>query len=258
MRKYTLFLTVVFLALLSFNMADAQTTKLDSAAFKQKDSELDAKLDAMIERVGQLSKLSSEQLDSLLKKMQEDLRKPIASAPKAGGRINGHILDIAGNPISYRSVNICERDIVGRAVTIGSAAQEDGFFMIIDIKSPDNYLTFGAEGFETQTLPIDRGTYEVRLKPVPVALKPGDVIKGSVTCWQKDGNFRGGYASTGAVVAEVDDNGNTVSSTVIEDRTFSLRITKPGNTLVVSKEGYTTFKAPIEISNYIIGLDKIE
>ena len=253
MRKTKLFLllTSVFM-LVSFPLSAQQTVGAD-----KEDADLQAKLDSTIERINELSKMSSEQLDSLLKKMQEDMRKPIASAPKASGRINGHVLDINGNPIRYRNVNICERDIVGRAVT-KDGATEDGFFMLMGIKSPENYLTFGAEGYETQTLPIDRGTYEIRLKPVPVALKPGDVIKGSVTCWQKDGNFRAGYASTGAVVAEVDDNGNTVSSTVIEDRTFSLRITKPGNTLVVSKDGYSTFVAPIEITNYVIGLDKIE
>ena len=257
MRKNKLFLllTSVFM-LVSFPLSAQQTVGAD-----KEDADLQAKLDSTIERINELSKMSSEQLDSLLKKMQEDLRNPIASAPKAGGRINGHVLDMDGNPIRYRSVNICERDIVGRAVTTGGSGQEDGFFMLMGIKSPDNYLTFGAEGYETQTLPIDRGTYEIRLKPVPVALKPGDVIKGSVTCWQKDelgGPGRGGYASTGAVVAEVDDNGNTVSSTVIEDRTFSLKITRPGNTLVVSKDGYTTFTAPIEITSYVIGLDKIE
>ena len=254
MRKNKLFLSLTSVFLMFGLSVSAQQT-----GDAEKDSaDLQARLDATFERINELSKMSSEQLDSLLKKMQEDLRKPIASAPKVGGRINGHVLDVNGNPIRYRSVNICERDIVGRAVTIGSADQEDGFFILMDIKSPENYLTFGGEGYETQTFPIDRGTYEIRLKPVPIALKPGDEIKGSVTCWQKDGKFTAGYASTGAVVAEVDDNGNTVSSTVIEDRTFSLKISRPGNTLVVSKDGYTTFRAPIEITNYVIGLDKIE
>lgn len=253
MRKTKLFLLLTSVYMLVCFPICAQQTGDEG-----KDSaDLQAKLDSTIERINELSRMSSEQLDSLFKKMQEDMRKPIASAPKAGGRINGHVLDINGNPIRYRNVNICERDIVGRAVT-KDGATEDGFFMLMGIKSPENYLTFGAEGYETQTLPIDRGTYEIRLKPVPVALKPGDVIKGSVTCWQKDGIFRAGYASTGAVVAEVDDNGNTVSCTVIEDRTFSLKITRPGNTLVVSKDGYTTFRAPVEITNYVIGLDKIE
>lgn len=254
MRKNKLFLSLTSVFLMFGLSVSAQQT-----GDAEKDSaDLQARLDATFERINELSKMSSEQLDSLLKKMQEDLRKPIASAPKVGGRINGHVLDVNGNPIRYRSVNICERDIVGRAVTTGSADQEDGFFILMDIKSPENYLTFGAEGYETQTFPIDRGTYEIRLKPVPIALKPGDEVKGSVTCWQKDGKFTAGYASTGAVVAEVDDNGNTVSSTVIEDRTFSLKISRPGNTLVVSKDGYTTFTAPIEITNYVIGLDKIE
>ena len=253
MRNNKLFLLLTLVFMMACFPVSAQQT----VGAGKDSADMQAKLDSTIERINELSKMSSEQLDSLLKKMQEDLRKPIASTPKAGGRINGHVLDMDGNPIRYRSVNICERDIVGRAVTKDCTA-EDGFFMLMGIKKPENYLTFGAEGYETQTLPIDRGTYEIRLKPVPVALKPGDVIKGPVTCWQKDGNFRAGYASTGAVVAELDDNGNTVSSTVIEDRTFSLRITRPGNTLVVSKDGYTTFMAPIEITNYVIGLDKIE
>lgn len=256
MRNNKLFLLLTLVFMMACFPVSAQQT----VGAGKDSADMQAKLDSTIEMINELSKMSSEQLDSLLKKMQEDLRKPIASAPKVGGRINGHVLDMDGNPIRYRSVNIYERDIVGRAVTKDCTA-EDGFFMLMGIKNPENYLTFGAEGYETQTLPIDRGTYEIRLKPVPVALKPGDVIKGSVTCWQKDelgGPGRGGYASTGAVVTEVDDNGNAVSSTVIEDRTFSLKITRPGNTLVVSKDGYTTFTAPIEITSYVIGLDKIE
>ena len=53
-----------------------------------------------------------------------------------------------------------------RAVTITNADQKDGFFMLIGIKSTDNYLTFEADGYEKQSFTIDRGSYEVRLKPI--------------------------------------------------------------------------------------------
>lgn len=128
-------------------------------------SELQAKVDATIERVRQLSQLSSEQLDSLYRKNLEEAHKPIASAPKAGSRINGHVLDVDGNVIKV-NVRIKERDIVDRAVNIAGADFSDGFFILIGIKSTENYITFEAEGYETQRYPIDRSTYEVRLKPV--------------------------------------------------------------------------------------------
>lgn len=209
--------------------------------------------------VEQIKQMDNDQLKSMIRKNQEEMRKPIESAPKAGDRVNGHILDIDGNPIQNREVRVCERDIVNRAITICGASDEDGFFNLNSIRNPENHLTFEAEGFEPQTCAIDRGTYEIRLRPVPGTLKPGDVIKGSVTCWRFTEFGRGGYPSTGALVAEVDKNGNTVSSTVIvEDRSFSLKIVNPGNMLVVSMDGYETFRTPIEISNYVIGLKKIE
>ena len=131
-----------------------------------KDSaDLQARLNETLEFVNKLSQMSSEQLDSLRRKNMENMEKPIASAPKAGGRINGHVLDIDGNPIKH-DVKICERDIVDRAVTIVKAEFKGGFFNLFDVKNPDNYLTFEAEGYETQRFPIDRGTYEVRLKPL--------------------------------------------------------------------------------------------
>lgn len=208
--------------------------------------------------IEQIKKMDNDQLRSMIRKNQEEMRKPIESVPKAGDRVNGHILDIDGNPIQNREVRVCERDIVNRAITICGASDEDGFFNLNSIRNPENHLTFEAEGFEPQTCAIDRGTYEIRLRPVPGTLKPGDVIKGSVTCWRFTGFMRGGYPSTGALVAEVDKNGNTVSSTIVEDRSFSLKIVNPGNMLVVSMDGYETFRTPIEISNYIIGLKKIE
>jgi len=63
-------------------------------------------------------------------------------------------------------VKVCERDFVGRGVTITNADSKDGFFMLVGIKSTENCLIFEAEGYETQKLPIDRSTYEVRLKPL--------------------------------------------------------------------------------------------
>ena len=128
-------------------------------------AELQAKLDSTLERVSKLSQMSSEQLDSLYRKNLEEAHKPIALAPKAGGRVNGHVLDVDGNVIKGK-VRVCERDIVDRAVTIYNCDFNDGFFMLFGIKSTENYLTFEAEGYETQKFPIDRSTYEVRLKPL--------------------------------------------------------------------------------------------
>ena len=158
MRKIILMLTFILMSV-SITVSAQQT---DAA---KDNAELQAKLDSTLERVSKLSQLSSEQLDSLARKMVADLHNPIASAPKAGGRINGHVLDIDGNPIK-RDVKICERDIVDRAVTIVKAEFKGGFFNLFDIKNPDNYLTVEAQGYETQRFPIDRGTYEVRLKPL--------------------------------------------------------------------------------------------
>ena len=161
MRKNVLqFVLTSILLLLCIPMSAQQTV---GAA---RDSvELQAKLDATIEMVRELSKLSSEQLDSMARKLREDLHKPIASAPKAGARINGHVLDVDGNCIG-NVVKVCELDFVGRGVTITNADSKDGFFMLVGIKSTENCLTFEAEGYETQKLPIDRSTYEVRLKPL--------------------------------------------------------------------------------------------
>lgn len=162
MRKNVLqFVLTSILLLLCIPMSAQQTV---GAA---RDSvELQAKLDATIEMVRELSKLSSEQLDSMARKLREDLHKPITSAPKAGGRINGHVLDVDGNPIANLDVKICERDYVDRAVTMTNSDRKDGFFMLIGIKSLDNYLTFEADGYETLKMPIDRSTYEIRLKPI--------------------------------------------------------------------------------------------
>ena len=160
MRKIILYLLFAVVSMLASFPVNAQQT--DAA---KDNAELQAKLDSTLERVSKLSQLSGEQLDSLYRKTLEDMHKPIESVPKAGGRINGHVLDIDGNPIK-RDVKICERDIVDRAVTIVKAEFKGGFFNLFDIKNPDNYLTVEAQGYETQRFPIDRGTYEVRLKPL--------------------------------------------------------------------------------------------
>lgn len=162
MRKNLLFLFLTSVLLMFGLSVSAQQT-----GDAEKDSaDLQARLDATFERINELSKLSTEQLDSLVRKNLEDMHKPIESAPKAGGRINGHVLDADGNPIANKEVKICERDFVDRAVTITNADQKDGFFMLIGIKSTDNYLTFEADGYEKQSFTIDRGSYEVRLKPI--------------------------------------------------------------------------------------------
>lgn len=161
MRKNILFLliTSAFLMLgLSVNAQQVGTAEKDSA-------DLQARINSTLEMVSELSQLSSEQLDSLYRKTLEDLHKPIESVPKAGGRINGHVLDIDGNVIKGKA-RVCERDIVDRAVTIYNCDFNDGFFILFGIKSTDNYLTFEADGYETQRLPIDRSTYEIRLKPI--------------------------------------------------------------------------------------------
>ena len=158
MRKIILVLASILMSV-SISVSAQQTDAAKDSA------DLQARLDETLEFVNKLSQMSSEQLDSMAKKMVEDLHKPIASAPKAGGRINGHVLDIDGNVIKGK-VKVCERDIVDRAVTIYNADFDDGFFMLVGIKSTENYLTFEAEGYETQKLPIDRSTYEVRLKPL--------------------------------------------------------------------------------------------
>lgn len=161
MRKnilYFLFAAVFMMVSFSASAQRAVSAERDS-------SDLQARLDATFEMASQLSQMTSEQLDSMARKMVEDMHKPIESVPKAGGRINGHVLDIDGNPIK-RDVKICERDIVDRAVTIVKAEFKGGFFNLFDIKNPDNYLTVEAQGYETQRFPIDRGTYEVRLKPL--------------------------------------------------------------------------------------------
>ena len=157
MRKIILILAVFMSVSIPVGAQQTDAAK-DSA-------DLQARLDSTLAFVSRLSQMSSEQLDSMRRKSIEEMRKPIASAPKAGGRVNGHVLDVDGNPVR-REVKICERDIVDRAVTIGGAGLEDGFFNLSGIKNPDNYLSFEAEGYETMRCPIDRGTYEIRLKPI--------------------------------------------------------------------------------------------
>ena len=160
MRKIILYLLFAVVSMLASFPVNAQQT--DAA---KDNAELQAKLDSTLERVSKLSQLSSEQLDSLRRKNIEEVHKPIVSAPILGGRINGHVLDVDGNVIKGKA-RVCERDIVDRAVTIYNCDFNDGFFMLFGIKSTENYLTFEAEGYETQKFPIDRSTYEVRLKPL--------------------------------------------------------------------------------------------
>ena len=161
MRKNILcFLFAAVFMMVSFPVSAQQAVSADRDS-----ADLQARLDETLELINQLSQMSSEQLDSMARKMVEDLHNPIESAPKAGSRINGHVLDIDGNRTNS-IVKVCERDFVGRGVTITNSDSKDGFFMLVGIKSTENYLTFEAEGYETQKLPIDRSTYEVRLKPL--------------------------------------------------------------------------------------------
>lgn len=203
-----------------------------------------------IEETNRMIGIESLQNDPRIRQMNEERRKPIETVPTTGGRVNGFILDEAGNPIQYRDVKACERDVVGRAVMEWYAGG-DGSFDMIKISDVNNKISFEAEGYERQTLPFDRGTYQIRLKPAARTLKPGDVISGRVSL--------GNWGNPGGVpVEEIDSDGNVVASTKTENGQFKLTIVKPGNTLKVSLNGYTTFTAPIEISNYVIGLQKIQ
>lgn len=199
-----------------------------------------------------------EIMDSLLKQRQADERLPKSGRPVAGGSVNGHVLDIDGNPIKFRAIRVYERDLVERAVTMGSASADDGFFSLRSIKSPDNHLTFEAEGYEPQSFSLDRGTFEVRLKPAPVTLKPGDIVRGSVTCSQKAGSFTALHTAIGAKVEELDRNGNVVASTLTDEDGFSLTVVNPGDRLAVSIDGYSTVSTTIEIRNYQFNLNKIQ
>ena len=139
--------------------------------------------------------------------------------------MNGYILDENGNPIKYRDVKACERDIVGRAI-MEWHTEGDGFFTM-RVDDINNKISFDAEGYETQTLPFDRGTYQIRLKPAACTLKPGDVVSGRVSV----GNW--GNAG-GVLVEEIDSDGKVVASTKTENGQFKLTIVKPGNTLKIS------------------------
>ena len=203
-----------------------------------------------IEEMNRMIGLESLQNDPRIIQMNNERRQPIETAPTTGGRVNGYILDEDGNPIQYRDVKACERDVVGRAVMEWYAGG-DGFFDLLKISDINNKISFEADGYETQTLPFDRGTYQIRLKPAACKLKPGDVISGRVSVgnWGNPG---------GVLVEEIDSDGKVVASTKTENGQFKLTIVKPGNTLKVSLNGYTTFTAPIEISNYVLGLQKVQ
>lgn len=118
------------------------------------------------------SSVSAQQV-AVAQRDSSEAHNPIESAPQAGGRINGHVLDVDGNVIKGKA-RVCERDIVDRAVTIYNCDFNDGFFILFGIKSTDNYLTFEADGYETQKSPIDRSNYEVRLKPLTETEKRND------------------------------------------------------------------------------------
>lgn len=217
----------------------------------------DSDLLSIIDRVRKLSSMTSDSLDLMMDQMQKSMREPITVSLMAGAVVNGHVLDIDGNPIRNRDIKVCERDLVDRAVTMGSASGDDGFFRL-NIKSPENHLAIEAEGYESQNFPLDHGTFEVRLKPAPVTLKPGDVVRGSVTCSQKTGPFTALHTAIGAKVEEVDRNGNVVASVLTDENGFSLTIVNPRDRLVISTDGYTPVSASIEIRNYSFTLHKIQ
>ena len=217
----------------------------------------DSDLLSIIDRVRKLSPMTSDSLDLMMDQMQKSMREPITVSLMAGAVVNGHVLDIDGNPIRNRDIKVCERDLVDRAVTMGSASGDDGFFRL-NIKSPENHLAIEAEGYESQNFPLDHGTFEVRLKPAPVTLKSGDVVRGSVTCSQKTGPFTALHTAIGAKVEEVDRNGNVVVSVLTDENGFSLTIVNPRDRLVISTDGYTPVSTSIEIRNYSFTLHKIQ
>ncbi|MBQ0094222.1 MAG: M48 family metalloprotease [Bacteroidetes bacterium] len=217
----------------------------------------DSDLLSIVDRVRKLSSMTSDSLDLMMDQMQKSMREPITVSIMAGGVVNGHVLDIDGNPIRNRDIKVCERDLVDRAVTMGSASGDDGFFRL-NIKSPENHLAIEAEGYESQNFPLDHGTFEVRLKPAPVTLKSGDVVRGSVTCSQKTGRFTALHTAIGAKVEEVDGNGNVVASVLTDENGFSLTIVNPKDRLVISTDGYTSVSTAIEIRNYSFTLHKIQ
>lgn len=217
----------------------------------------DTDLLSIIDRVRKLSSMTSDSLDLMMDQMQKSMREPITVSLMAGAVVNGHVLDIDGNPIRNRDIKVCERDLVDRAVTMGSASGDDGFFRL-NIKSPENHLAIEAEGYESQNFPLDHGTFEVRLKPAPVTLKSGDVVRGSVTCSQKTGPFTALHTAIGAKVEEVDRNGNVVASVLTDENGFSLTIVNPRDRLVISTDGYTPVSTSIEIRNYSFTLHKIQ
>ena len=156
MRKIILVLTFILMSV-SITVSAQQTDAAKDSA------DLQVRLNETLELINQFSQMTSEQLDSLRRKNIEEVHKPIVSAPILGGRINGHILDVEGKVIKGK-VRVCERDIVDRAVNIYYADYDDGFFNLFGIRNLEDCLTFEAEGYETQRYPIDRSTYEVRLK----------------------------------------------------------------------------------------------
>lgn len=183
------------------------------------------------------------------KAYMEQMHRPVETAPENGGKVNGHILDVNGNPILYRPVKASERDKAGNIVKQCIVSEGDGYFQITGIADIKHDLVFEADGYAPQTFAFDRGNYEIRLKPVPSTLKAGDAINGQVVL--------GHWANPGGVlVQELDANGKEVARTYTDQGMFSFNVVKPGNTIKVSTSGFEPFTAPIDIPYYSIVLNE--
>ena len=203
-----------------------------------------AGLDAEMERATAQLRESPE-----FKAYMEQMHRPVETAPENGGKVNGHILDVNGNPILYRPVKASERDKAGNIVKQCIVSEGDGYFQITGIADIKHDLVFEADGYAPQTFAFDRGNYEIRLKPVPSTLKAGDAINGQVVL--------GHWANPGGVlVQELDANGKEVARTYTDQGMFSFNVVKPGNTIKVSTSGFEPFTAPIDIPYYSIVLNE--
>ena len=86
-------------------------------------------------------------------------------APKAGGRISGHIHDSKGKVIRTK-VTVTERDIVRRGLHFTSMDNADGYFELFQIDDPSDSLFIEADGYRTLILPLDRSTYDITMVPI--------------------------------------------------------------------------------------------
>lgn len=86
-------------------------------------------------------------------------------APKAGGRISGHIHDSRGKVIRTK-VTVTERDIVRRGLHFTSMDNADGYFELFQIDDPSDSLFIEADGYRTLILPLDRSTYDITMVPI--------------------------------------------------------------------------------------------